>query len=737
MYFVSNDAWRPLPLTGQRIRTRAKRRPAATAAKIDFGRLLLGIALVTAPFAGGSHAVAIASSAAPYRLVFEGNQHLNDKKLQGAAAEELAAFEKHGFRRSDIDDAAYQMQLAYRQIGYAFAEVDYRIQPPPPSVVVAFAVYEGPRVVVASIAFVGNRAVEEKTLRALFEGRRKDFLEGSQLYYVASEIRSARARIQDYYLSNGFLDVRVASPEASFSDERTSAHIRISIQEGPQYRVRDVKITGDPLEQNPQAMEEIRRELIDRPYVRRNKIFLQSRLLNAYQNAGYAYVQAEVIEKAGPALGDILLEAAVTSGPVVTISEIDVRGNLQTREAFIRGRLRLQPGDRYSVAMRQESFRALYKTGLFSEVDLILEPLEDKRTAQLVVQVVEVPSLELYVEPGWGSYERLRLKLGLREKNLLGSGIILNPEAKVSIKAQSLTVRFTDPWFLDTDFTADVPAYYSHREEPSFTREDLGIGVFFSKSLTSAWKTTVGYNLRLTDLSEVTTDALDPVTGSDYDLGSVEAQATYDTRDDLFFPLQGTRFFLAAERADTLFGGSITFLRLTGGVRLFYRLLQETVLGLHYKTGWIIPGTDEVELPISERFFNGGENTVRSFKESDLGPKNVFGEPVGGYGHNVFNIEIRQRIYRNFIGAAFADVGNVAPNSSRAEQGLPPYSSRSDVISDTLDDFFSDMRVGLGIGLQYLLPVGPLRLDLAYNPDVERERGEDEFVLHFSVGTAF
>jgi outer membrane translocation and assembly module TamA len=82
-------------------------------------------------------------------------------------------------------------------------------------------------------------------------------------------------------------------------------------------------------------------------------------------------------------------------------------------------------------------------------------------------------------------------------------------------------------------------------------------------------------------------------------------------------------------------------------------------------------------------------------------------------------------------------LGNISPNRSRFEQGLPPFDSRSDLLSATFQDFFSGFRPGIGIGLQYLLPIGPLRLDFAYNPDFQEERGEEAYALHFSVGTAF
>ena len=128
---------------------------------------------------------------------------------------------------------------------------------------------------------------------------------------------------------------------------------------------------------------------------------------------------------------------------------------------------------------------------------------------------------------------------------------------------------------------------------------------------------------------------------------------------------------------------------------------------------------------------------MRSYKESELGPKDSSGDPVGGYGFNVINFEVRQRLIGNLIGTMFFDYGNIAPNRSREEQGRQSYSSRSQVINDTLEDFFKGFRPGVGVGLQYLLPVGPARFDVAFNPDRDSERDEDAYVFHFSVGTAF
>ena len=79
----------------------------------------------------------------------------------------------------------------------------------------------------------------------------------------------------------------------------------------------------------------------------------------------------------------------------------------------------------------------------------------------------------------------------------------------------------------------------------------------------------------------------------------------------------------------------------------------------------------------------------------------------------------------------------MSPNRTRDEQGKPPYDSRSDIMSDTFNEYFKDFRPALGVGLQYQLPVGPARIDFAINPDKDSDRDEDFFMFHFSVGMAF
>jgi outer membrane protein insertion porin family len=673
----------------------------------------------------------------PYKIVFRGNQAKSESVLRRAAVDELTAFEKQGQRRADVDDAAFQMELAYRKDGYAFAAIDYLIEQEAGELVVTFTINEGPRVILREIDITGNSAITRQTLLPFFEEGKSGYFDQGKLFFIKSNIGSALSQVRDFYISQGYRDVVVGDAKYSFTDDQTGATVKVSIEEGIRYALHDIRLRGDLIPAAEDILKKSRQELIGQPYFNRRRLILSSRLIESYGNLGYPNAQIDVREDQGAEPGMVVLDAVITKGPQVTISEIIIRGNEKTKPEFIHNRLLLKPGDRFDLKLQQKGFRELYKTGLFSKVDLHLEKQENTDKWPFVVEVTEAPGKELYFEPGWGSYELLRLKAGFREKNLFGTGRIFGLEAIASFKAQSLIATLTDPWFLNTDIKADLPVSISRREEPSFTRRDLGGSLLFSKKLTNRLTATGGYSFRMTDVWDVDPDIEGIDEPTDYDYASLKAQSTYDSRNDILFPVRGLRGFLSAEYADSFLGSQITLTRLAGGVRYFIPLTQSTILGLRYRTGLIVPGKDDFLLPISERFFNGGENTVRSFKQSELGPKDQQGEPVGGLVNNVINIELRQRLIGNLTGSLFLDLGNVSPNRTRAEQGESPYDSWSDIMSDTFSQYFKDFRPGVGAGLQYQLPVGPARVDFAVNPDRDKDRDEDFFVFHFSVGMAF
>ncbi|MCU0538677.1 MAG: outer membrane protein assembly factor BamA [Desulfobacterales bacterium] len=690
-------------------------------------------------FAGVAALPCAASPAAEPPAVeirFEGRRGLGEAALRKAAEEELAAFGQKGFRRADVDDAAHRMELAYRQAGFAFAMVEYRIEEEPQRIHVTFAITEGPRVVLERVEPAGNSAFDDQELRRFFEPERKPLLDTAPPVFIRNEVLAAVAAITERYRDKGYLDIAIDAPEIRFSVDRSRATVHLSIREGPRYFIREIIWEGESPEETRKPLASLREELTGQPMIARRRGLLQNRIEEIFAEQGFPDASAAVRQVSAGEDGAVVLAVEITSGEAVAIREVTVSGNERTRESFIRNRVRMQPGERYSRTAERETFRELYRTGLFSNVLVALAEEKGPQRALSVV-VVEAPAREVFVEPGWGSYELLRLRVGFRENNLLGYGVHLGTDAKVSVKDQGLNANLTDPFFLDTQTNASLAGFFTHREEPSFTQQELGGSLFFSRKLAEHLTATVGYRLKTVSLSQVDAEEIAEAADRDYDLGSVKALATYDDRDNIFFPTRGGRGTFSVEFADPALGGDVGFTRLAAGVRAFFQLAPSTVLGLRYDTGLILPAAGEVAVPVSERFFNGGENTVRSFRQSELGPVDETGKPTGGLAYNVLGVELRQRIIGNFIGTVFLDLGNVAPNRAPSESGRSAYDSRSQIISDTFSDYFKELRPGVGFGLQYMLPVGPARLDLAFNPDRDAQRDEDRFAVHFSVGMAF
>ena len=670
-------------------------------------------------------------------LVFEGNTSKSETTLRNSAADELAGFEQRGKRRADIDDAAFQMKSVYWKDGYAFAKVNYDISQTGDSTKVIFKIEEGPRVLVDKLTITGNQAVDSATIESLIRGDRLTIFGETGYPFVRSGIESAIESVRDLYLGLGFLDLVVHGPQYLFQPNRTRVDIAIQIDEGTRYRVHRVTFSGDIPADAKIALDGLSREMVDQPYTRRLDLVVKARAGEIFGNLGYPEAAFDVHNRLPEGPGPVDLYVDIVKGQLVTIQDVRILGVDQTREEFIRKRLKLKPGDHYNLALERESSSELFKSGVFSKCDIELENTGDPGQRVLVVKVEETQSQEVYVEPGWGSYEQLMMKVGYRHKNLFGSALSWDTGLSGSRKAQGVSSTLTDPWFLETNLRADLTAFADHREEPAFTRRDYGASFFLTKELNPAINLTGGYTLRNTSLSDLGTTVQEEEFQQNYDLSSIKLQVTYDTRNDLFFPTSGQKAFTAVEQAESWLGGDVNFTRLTLGSRVFFRISHSTVLGLRYDTGLIIPGREDLTVPPAERFFNGGENTVRSFKEFKLGPRDASGKATGGLGYNVFSAELRQKLTGNFTGTIFGDLGNVAPNRTRSAEGESPYRNREQIISDTLSDFFRGLRPAVGCGLQYQLPIGAARVDVGFNPDREKSRDEDLYVVHFSFGMAF
>ena len=326
---------------------------------------------------------------------------------------------------------------------------------------------------------------------------------------------------------------------------------------------------------------------------------------------------------------------------------------------------------------------------------------------------------------------------GTRTSNLLGSGRILRFDAALSGKGRGLETGVSDPWFLGSDWTVGLPFHYRFRTEPVFTMENSGADLYALRTIHKKVTLNLGYQYGKNVVSDVSPGADLPGVATNYNTATLSCQLTRDIRDDMFFPASGYLGNIALAVARPEFGGTISYNRLLTGVRYFLPLAGGSIVGLRFNTGVILPAGDQHSIPVAERFFNGGESSVRSFSASKVGPRDENGDPLGGAAFTTYSVEWRKKLSEDLAWSLFVDLGNVSPNRTTTE-GLSPLAADAEaLIRATWRDYFSDLRGGVGTGVQYMLPVGPARLDLAVNPDPDPDRDEPDYALHFSIGMAF
>jgi outer membrane protein insertion porin family len=676
-------------------------------------------------------------------VTYRGNTELSSRELDAALRRFFQDFGASSLKKSAVDDAAYDLERFYQASGFPFVVVHYTYldpdaepaagepasAPPKPRLPRAvFEIEEGPRVELTTVLFTGNAAVPAKTLESFFTVDAAGLFEDTTRWYDDSDVRSKLGEIGDYYEAHGYLDFTASAPRVEFDEKRTHATVSIAVKEGVLYRVASIDADGGDERIDRSVVQRATAPYIGRPYFERLSIEIQGRIEEVYANAGFADVKVRRVKRVATPEGQVALGFAVQSGPRVSISSVKISGNENTSASFIQSRLELKPGSLYSREGERTSIGRMFRSGIFDRVTLRTpaDPSQEKQDDEsqpksverpLEVEVRESPAIETFVEPGWGSYERLRLSVGARHRNLFGTGRILDFRGTAGAIAQSGRLSLIDPWLLGSDVIADLSLFANRRQEPSFLRVEVGTGVSFTRSFSSTVEGVAGYQFRRSDAANVTVLDQDALALTEQlNISELITGLTHDTRDNLFEPTQGGYQRATLEYGSSGIGSELEFFRVKGQVSQFVPIAKATTLGATFKGGLILPLATTDVIPLQERFFNGGENTVRSFEEAQLGPKDSSGNPIGGEAYTVFSVELRRRLKGKLEGACFWDLGNVTED-------------HADVFK------FDGYGQALGLGLRYSLPVGPIRIDAGWNPNP----GESDptITVHFSLGMAF
>lgn len=562
----------------------------------------------------------------------------------------------------------------------------------------------GTRVTVEQIEITGNQNfTTEELLKAI---RSKD---GKDLNPDEAKVDAGRIRAK--YLLGGYPDARVPPPLIRLSPDGAQATLLYEITEGEAVRIRSVQVEGNKDISSERLLEGLP-VTAGSPYVRLKAKSGADQIRLTYDRAGFAGTVVSY-ELTGPSSADLIYK--VEEGTRRYVGAIQIEGNLLTRTEVMERELTFKPGDPLSRDEILKSQRALYRLGVFQSVEFTETEGSDPDHPGILIRVSEADNLLQSVGLGYDSQEGIRGVYDITNTNLFGRGRTLSLILRASQIDSRAQVLFKDPFIFNRRMDSLVTLYWLHQENPSFTEETVGTTLQVSKKLTKENRIFYRYTLKDVDVSDLQVSPAEAGIQS-LRLSGPSIAFTRDTRDDFFNPRKGNFDSVDLSWFPMALGSDLDFVKIYGLGSWFKKVWEESVWAQALRVGLEIPYGNTTEIPISERYFTGGDTTVRGYDRDEVGPKDpITGQPLGGVTLLIVNEELRYPIWRALRGVVFLDGGNV---------------------TSTLSEFFPvRLKWAAGLGIRIDTPIGPFRLEYGWklNPDPGDSPGE----WNFSIGQAF
>jgi outer membrane protein insertion porin family len=624
---------------------------------------------------------------------------------------------------------------------------------------------EHAKVEVRQVRFLGNKHATDDELRGVMgtqEGGWLSFVTSSGTYREDAFDRDLLL-ITAYYYDHGYINVKLGKPEIELSGDKQYLYITIPIDEGLPYKIGKIDFKGDLLESKDSYLKKMT--------VREGETFNRSKLGNditklqdSYKDSGFAYVNVQPLTGIDAEKRTVDVVFDVQKGTPVYFGKIIIRGNTKTRDKVIRREMRVYEGELYNQTRLDRSKKLVQALGFFEKVELSTKAVEgapDK--IDVTIEVTERATGTFQIGAGFSSVENFIGQAQVSQNNLFGRGTALQLQAQISSLRQLFTLRYTDPYFLDTRLTFAFSVYNSLLFFPSFNRTARGGDLTWGYLLGDYVRLFGTYKLEYVSVSQnpngfniggfgptaaVSSGTVSNLFRSGW-TSSVRLSINYDSRNDRMFPTKGMFHSLAFEFADPIIASQSVYTRLTGFLRFYYPIWGPFIFRTNLEGGWVSSRSSQ-GVPIYERYLIGGINTIRGFQLFSLGPKvnilrqqepssNLAQFNIGGNLQLILNTEIEFPILQavQIKGVIFFDAGN-AYNTETSK-----YCPNSRSVSNIPDVFnpcnayptFQNLRYSAGFGFRWFSPIGPLRFE--WGIPLNRQKGEDPIVFEFTIGNFF
>lgn len=685
---------------------------------------------------------------------FRGNKELNTQRINEALErDKIDLHVGNTIEQTLVKRAAEAIKRAYTEGGFEGVQIDAITEDllEPGEKKIVFVINEGIKAKVAAIDFVGNRRFSDRRLRGQMKEVKKHNLITwirKKNLYIPSKLDEDLEHVKNFYQDHGYQNIAFGDPQIQTVGKRKPrVKITVPVKEGEIHTFDSVSVTGNTVFNEEQV---IGNWPLKKGDVLRRKP-MQARidaLDEAYRMRGYiyAYVDPEYVDK-GNNVVDVNIR--VFEGEQFRLGRLEFEGNTTTKDKVLRREIFLEEGQIMDMETFKQSLYKLGQLGYFrvtDNPDFKVNP--DQKTVDIKVKGIEEGRNDVQFGGGYSESGGFFVQAQFGTRNFLGEGENFSLGYQRGRQTNYFSIAYADPWFLDTPNSLGISLYNRETVLPrAFGFEQRG------KGGTIAY----GYRLRRFDSLGLvygyerarslyeTAEEPDPngnipipiVSDLRFTTSSIVPSYRYDSRDNPFDAMRGTRINLSLAYAGGPLGGTIDMFKPTLGLTRFFRLSRKSAFSVNVEGGYIKPFGDNVNcaytydelnrditqlcIPTSERFLVGGESSVRGFRYGTLGPyenyPNYGLRPAGGYKYHVYNAEYIYRLNDPLRLVLWADAGRAYG-----------YREKFDV---------AKLRYSFGAEMRIFLPVFqfPLRFIYAVNPSPE---DTDDFEgFQFTIGNTF
>lgn len=677
----------------------------------------------------GTLLVSVIENPIVHEVFFEGNDKLDDDVLKT----EVMLKSRTVYTQSKAQADADRLLTLYKRNGRFGATVTPKIiQKDQNRVDVIFEIDEGAKTTIEKINFIGNKRYSADDLKDVMVTKENAWYRffSSTDTYDPDRLNYDKEMLRRFYLRHGYVDFEVTNAIAELMPDKSGFVLTMEIHEGDRYKFDqpEIKVSLPEYKQGDQKDlvkllefekgDRFNADLIDQTV---------ENLTDKFANMGYAFVEVTPEYQKDTDHKTVKMTFRVQEGAKVFVNKINIHGNSRTKDKVIRREFRIKEGDAFNASKLRRSRQRVEDLDYFDKVDFKTIPVYgDASKTDVDVTVSEKSTGAFNVGVGWSSYDGLLFETGIMERNILGTGNIVNLNAMISQKETQYIAGLTNPYFMDMPLLAGLEIFRTTRDNgdsSSYSYTSIGSTVRFGWDYTDALRQTVRYTIRQDDVNDIDDDASIYIKDQEgkNTVSLIGQDLSYDKRDSRINPTEGYYLSVGTDFAGV--GGNTKFARVTATAIQYFPVTDDVVWSIRGDGGriWGLGGQN---VRVNNRFFLG-DYSLRGFEYGGVGARDrATDDALGGNWYAtastelVFPLGLPREL--GIKGKVFSDAGMI---------GKPDDFNRDKI------EYNNGIRVAVGTGILWQSPMGMINLD--FSMPIVKESYDKTQVFRLNFGKGF